>query len=192
MNLPDLRVLQLSSLDYSIGDSAAPSIADSEFGSLTDFVSLERLILDQVYLGKAPQFPICLKHLAVQNCQFPIAPLLAYMAGLALDGKLPSLASISPHTDAIYPGQMLGLPHRGATDGLFDKACLELLGSLNGTGITLQLEGNLLDKTVQGYDAAFECGDWVPVLLGRLFTLNDMETLLIDIYLRTFLTQAGK
>lgn len=156
-----LRVLQLSSLDNdSTSDSsAARPIADSESGSLTDFVRLEYLTLDQVYLGKTPQFPIYLKHLAVQNCQFPIAPLLAYIAGLALDRKLPSLASISLHADAICPGQMLGLPHRGATDVLFDKACLDLLGSLDGTGITLQLEGNLLDKTVRGYEAAFECGD---------------------------------
>lgn len=154
-----LRILQLSSLDDSIGASPALPIAESGFGSLTDFVGLEYLTLDQVYLGKAPQFPVYLKHLAVQNCQFPIAPLLAYIAGLALDSKLPSLVSISLHTDAFYPGQMLGLPHRGATDILFDKACLDLLSNLSGTGIALKLEGNLLEKTVEGYDAAFECGD---------------------------------
>lgn len=154
-----LRILQLSSLDDSIPDSAALPIAESEFGSLTDFVGLEYLTLDQVYLGEAPQLPVHLKHLAVQNCQFPIAPLLAYIAGLALESKLLSLASISLHTDAFYPGQMLGLPHRGATDVLFDKACLDLRSSLNGTGIKLILEGNLLEKTVEGYDAAFECGD---------------------------------
>ncbi|OJJ00833.1 hypothetical protein ASPVEDRAFT_591069 [Aspergillus versicolor CBS 583.65] len=154
-----LRILQLSSLDDSIPDSAALPMAESEFGSLTDFVGLEYLTLDQVYLGKAPQLPVYLKHLAVQNCQSPIAPLLVYIAGLALDSKLPRLASISLHTDTFYPGQMLGLPHRGATDILFDKACLDLLSSLSGTGIALKLEGNLLEKTVEGYDAAFECGD---------------------------------
>ncbi|RDH26657.1 hypothetical protein BDQ94DRAFT_131686 [Aspergillus welwitschiae] len=151
-----LRVLQLS-----FGDPFAnpPIFRDSQFGgSLKQFVVLEYLILDQVYLSTTPEFPSSLKHLAIRECRSPIAQLLAHIAECVLNGQLPNLQYISLHSNITHPGRMINLPQRGATDILFNKACQNLQNILDGTEITLQLEKNLLDKTVQGYRAAYEFG----------------------------------
>ncbi|KAI9372923.1 hypothetical protein BJX61DRAFT_410325 [Aspergillus egyptiacus] len=127
-------------------------------GSLQEFTSMEFLSLDQALLGENPLLPTSLRHLAIRNCQRPILPTLAFLAALAMDGQLPELGMISLHTDISYPGGMLDLPRRGATDLLFDEACSGLRRCLLGTGILLRFDSNLLDKTVEGYDFAHRFG----------------------------------
>ncbi|KAL6231528.1 hypothetical protein BDW75DRAFT_42565 [Aspergillus navahoensis] len=161
----NLRVLQLSFCEDSFASSSI--FKDSYFISLEEFICLEYLTLDQVYLSHTPELPVSLKHLAVRECQSPIAQSLVYIAELALNGQLPNLSVILLHSDIIYPGQMLNLPQRGATDILFNEACQKLQRILVGTGITLCLENDLLDKTVQGYGAAFQDGQpgvWWPLV----------------------------
>lgn len=151
-----LRVLQLS-----FGDPFAifPTFRDYQSGgSLKQFVVLEYLILDQVYLNRTPELPSSLKHLAIRECRSPIAQSLAYIAESVLNGQLPNLQCISLHSDITYPGRMFNLPQRRATDISFNKTCQNLRNILNGTGVTPQLEKDLLDKTVQGYGAAYEFG----------------------------------
>ncbi|KAL5344011.1 hypothetical protein BJX70DRAFT_6274 [Aspergillus crustosus] len=153
-----LRVLQLSFQDDSVAICTSPVFTKSQFGSLKKFDRLEYLTVDQLYLGNTPDLPSSLTHLVIQNCQTPIAQSLTYLANLALAGYLPSLESVSLHSDAIYPGGMLDLPHRGATDVLFHEACLNLQKRFNGTGITLRLDTDLLGVTARGYETAFEYG----------------------------------
>ncbi|RDH27544.1 hypothetical protein BDQ94DRAFT_112422 [Aspergillus welwitschiae] len=130
-----LRVLQLS---FGNQFAIPPAFEDRQFGgSLKQFVVLEYLILDQVYFNSKA---------------------LACIAESVLNGQLPNLQCISLHSDITYPGQMINLPKRGATDILFNKTCSDLRNILDGTGITLQLEKDLLDKTVQGYGAAYDYG----------------------------------
>ncbi|GLA56004.1 hypothetical protein AnigIFM63604_003493, partial [Aspergillus niger] len=150
-----LRVLQVSLYDL-IGSS--PIFSDLQFGSLKDFVGLEYLILDQVYFNCTPQLPPSLKHLTIRECRSPVAPSLVSIAECVLNGQLPNLQIICLHSDGIFPGKMLNLPQRGATDILFNEACRKLLDIFDGTGITLRFENDLLDKTVQGYGAAYEYG----------------------------------
>ncbi|KAL2838523.1 hypothetical protein BJY01DRAFT_258000 [Aspergillus pseudoustus] len=158
-----LRVLHLSFQDDSFGASSCASSSCSpftpaQFGSLKELVHLESLTIDQVYLNNEPELPPSLTRLAIQKCQTPIAGVLTYLAELALTGHFPRLQNILLHSDIIYPGRMLDLPRRGATDILFNKACQRLGEIFKGTGITLRLSGDLLASTVRGYAAAFECG----------------------------------
>ncbi|RDH27074.1 hypothetical protein BDQ94DRAFT_122862 [Aspergillus welwitschiae] len=151
-----LRVLQLS-FDDPFG--IPPTFRDHQSGGPPkQFVVLEYLILDQVYLSRIPELPSSLVHLTIRECRSPIAQALACIAESVLNGKLPNLQCISLHSDIACPGQMISLPKRGATDILFNKTCQDLHNILDGTGITLELEKDLLDKTVQGYGAAYEYG----------------------------------
>ncbi|KAL4867988.1 hypothetical protein BDV12DRAFT_108882 [Aspergillus spectabilis] len=153
-----LRVLQLSFQDDPMVVSASPIFTASECGSLREFGSLEYLTIDQLYLGNAPELPSSLTYLSVQNCQTPIAEVLAYLAQVALTGHFPSLKRVSLHTSRFYPGGMLDLPRIGATDVLFNAACQKLRRSFKETKIKLYLESDLLDVTSQGYADAFEFG----------------------------------
>lgn len=151
-----LRVLQLS---FGNQFAIPPAFEDRQFGgSLKQFVVLEYLILDQVYYNCTSELPSSLIHLEIRDCRSPIAQALACIAETVLNGQLPNLQCISLHSDITYPGQMINLPKRGATDILFNKTCSDLRNILDGTEITLQLEKDLLDKTVQGYGAAYEYG----------------------------------
>lgn len=73
---------------------------------------------------------------------------LTFVASQANQGFLLATNLISLHSDICYLGGMLGLPARGATDVLFEIACQELQNLFKGTGITLRVESNLLEKTV--------------------------------------------
>ncbi|KAJ0418660.1 hypothetical protein BJY00DRAFT_287502 [Aspergillus carlsbadensis] len=155
-----LRVLQLSYEDDSEepGTPPRPPFTPPQFGSLREFTHLESLTIDQIYLNAAPEFPPSLTRLSIQNCQTPIAGFLTYLATLAATGLLPNLENIFLHSDTIYPGRMLDLPRRGATDVIFHEACRGLRGIFKGTGITLRLNKDLLEVTVRGYADAFEFG----------------------------------
>ncbi|KAL3496343.1 hypothetical protein BJX62DRAFT_193924 [Aspergillus germanicus] len=153
-----LRVLQLSYEDDSLGTGPSPAFTPSHFGSLLGLDHLESLTIDQIYLDAAPEFPSSLSRLSIQNCQSPIAGLLTYLANLASTGFFPNLKNVFLHSDNIYPGRMLDLPRRGATDVLFHEACRMLLGIFNGTGVALRLNKDLLGITDRGYADAFEFG----------------------------------
>ncbi|KAL3442327.1 hypothetical protein BJX65DRAFT_312906 [Aspergillus insuetus] len=153
-----LRVLQLSYEDDSLGTGPSPAFTPPHFGSLLGLDHLESLTIDQIYLDAAPEFPPSLTRLAIQNCQTPIAGLLVYLANLASTGLFPHLKNVFLHSDNIYPGRMLDLPRRGATDVLFHEACRMLLKIFDGTDVTLRLNKDLLGITVRGYADAFEFG----------------------------------
>jgi hypothetical protein len=153
-----LRVLQLSFQNYSYLLSATPTFSTSQCGSLREFAHLEYLTIDQLYLGDAPDLPSSLIHLGIQNCQTPIAESLRHIAKLGLTDHFPTLKSVFLQTDNLYPGGMLNLPRRGATDILFKEAYWELQECFTGTGIDLRLESDLLGTTARGYAAAYEFG----------------------------------
>ncbi|CEL10243.1 hypothetical protein ASPCAL13365 [Aspergillus calidoustus] len=153
-----LRVLQLSYEDDSLGTGPSPAFTPPHFGSLLGLDHLESLTIDQIYLNAAPEFPPSLTRLSIQNCQTPIGGLMIYLANLASTGRFPNLKNVFLHSDDIYPGRMLDLPRRGATDVLFHEACRGLLGIFNGTNVTLRLNKDLLRGTVRGYADAFEFG----------------------------------
>ncbi|KAL2793723.1 hypothetical protein BJX66DRAFT_305518 [Aspergillus keveii] len=153
-----LRVLQLSYEADSLGTGPSPAFTPPHFGSLLGLDHLESLTIDQIYLDAAPEFPPSLTRLSIQNCQTPIAGLLIYLANLASTGLFPNLKNVFLHSDDIYPGRMLDLPRRGATDVLFYEACRMLLGIFKGTEVTLRLNKDLLGITDRGYADAFEFG----------------------------------
>jgi hypothetical protein len=119
---------------------------------------LEFLTINQLYLADAPELPSMLTYLAIQNCQAPIVELLTHIGKLALTGDLPNLKTVLLRSDITYPGRMLDLPRRGATDILFGEACQTLRDKFKGTKIKLGLESDLLGSTVQGYATMFEYG----------------------------------
>jgi hypothetical protein len=114
--------------------------------------------VDQLFLGILPQLPCLLEHLAILHCRVAVLQTLVFLASQAKQGLLPAMNLVSLHSDICYPGQMLGLPARGATDILFEIACQDLQRLFEGTGITLRIESNLLEKTVQGYDFEYNYG----------------------------------
>lgn len=152
-NLVNLRV-GLSRNDHS---STVISI-DVLNSSFLAYVNARFMGLDQLFLGILPQLPSSLEHLAIQYCRVPVLKTLTFVAWQANQGLLPALNLISLHSDICYPGGMLGLPARGATDVLFEIACQDLQKLFKETGITLRVESNLLEKTVQGYDFEYSHG----------------------------------
>jgi hypothetical protein len=131
---------------------------DAQNGSFQEYINAKFMGVDQLFLGILPQLPCSLEHLAIQYCRVPVLQTLAFVASQANQGLLPAMNLISLHSDICYPGRMLGLPARGATDILFEIACQDLQKLFEGTGITLRIESNLLEKTVQGYDFAHNYG----------------------------------
>jgi hypothetical protein len=152
-NLVNLRV-GLSRNDHS----SAVISTNAENGSFLEYINAKYMGLDQIFLGDLPQLPSSLEHIAIQYCRVPVLQTLAFVASQANQGLLPAMNLISLHSDICYPGRMLGLPARGATDVLFEIACQDLQKLFKGTGITLRVESNLLEKTVQGYDFEYKCG----------------------------------
>jgi hypothetical protein len=152
-NLENLQV-GLSRTDHS--DAVIPT--NTQNGSFLEYINAKFMGLDQLFLGILPQLPPSLEHLVIQYCRAPVLQTLTYVASQASQGHLPAMNLISLHSDICYPGRMLGLPARGATDVLFKIACQDLQKLFQGTGITLRVERNLLEKTVQGYDFEYNYG----------------------------------
>lgn len=152
-NLVNLRV------DLSRNNHSGAIIStNAQNGSFLEYNNAKFMGLDQIFLGILPQLPSSLEHLAIQYCRVPVLQTLTFVASQANQGLLPAMNLISLHSDICYPGRMLGLPARGATDVLFEIACQGLQKLFKGTGIILRVESNLLEKTVQGYDFEYNCG----------------------------------
>lgn len=130
------------------------------YGSFKKCTRLRFLEVDERFLGFPPAgLPDSLEYLVIQNCQSSIFGLLSYLASLVLSGKeLTSLKTISIHAHDLFPGGMLGLPLKGATDLLFFEAQQDLLGLFLGTEVALHFESGLLERTSLGYKAASEVG----------------------------------
>jgi hypothetical protein len=152
-NLVNLRV-GLSRNDHS----SAVISTDAQNSSFLEYNNAKFMGLDQLFLGNLPQLPFSLEHLAIQYCRVPVLQTLTFVASQASQGLLPAMNLISLHSDICYPGGMLGLPARGATDVLFEIACQDLQILFRGTGITLCVESNLLEKTVLGYEFEYNHG----------------------------------
>jgi hypothetical protein len=152
-NLVNLRV-GLSRNDHS----SAIISTDAQNSSFLVYINAKFMGLNQLFLGILPHLPSSLEHLAIQYCRVPVLRTLTFVASQASQGLLPAMNLISLHSDICYPGGMLGLPRRGATDVLFEIACQELQKLFKGTGITLHVESNLLEKTVQGYEFEYNHG----------------------------------
>jgi hypothetical protein len=140
------------------GRSGATVTTNDQNGYFQEYINTRFMGLDQSFLGILPQLPSSLEHLAIQYCRVPVLQTLAFVASQANQGLLPAMNLVSLHSDICYPGGMLGLPARGATDVLFEIACQDLRKLFEGTGITLRVESNLLAKTVQGYDFEYNYG----------------------------------
>jgi hypothetical protein len=153
LNLVNLRV-GLSRND----NSSAIFTTDAQNSFFIEYVNAKFMGLDQLFLGILPQLPYSLEHLAIQYCRVPVLQTLTFVASQAKQGLLPAMNLISLHSDICYPGGMLGLPARGATDVLFEIACQDLQKLFRGTAIILRVESNLLEKTVQGYDFEYNHG----------------------------------
>jgi hypothetical protein len=153
LNLVNLWV-GLSKNDHS--GAAIPT--NIQNGSFLEYINAKFMGLDQLFLGILPRLPPSLEHLAIQYCRVPVLQTLTFVASQANQGLIPAMNLTSLHSDICYPGRMLGLPARGATDVLFEIACQDLRNLFKGTRITLRVESNLLEKTVQGYDFEYNYG----------------------------------
>lgn len=169
-NLQDLRVcLETDSIAQTFDWDG------STYGSFKECTRLKFLELDERFLGLPPAgFPDSLEYLVIQNCQSSIFDLLSYLAALVLTGtELTSLRTISVYAHILFPGGMLGLPLKGATDLMFNKAQQDLVALFLGTDITLRFESGLLEKTYLGYEVASKhgyIGDYGPFV----YTENPM------------------
>lgn len=132
----------------------------STYGSFKEYTCMKFLQLDERFLGLPPAgFPDSLEYLIVQNCQSSILGLLSYLSALVLTGtELTALRTISVYAHILYPGGMLGLPLKGATELMFNKAQQDLVALFLGTDVTLRFENGLLEKTSLGYEVASEDG----------------------------------
>lgn len=152
-NLEEVRV-NLSSMEHDF----APAWENRGFGSFYEFDKLKILGVDQPFLKRLPDFPGSLQHLLLQCCQSPVFKTMSHVATQSTDGVLPLLTEVSLFGDVLYPGRMLDLPSRGATDVLFDASCQKLSGLFSHTAVDLQFEGDLLERTADDYDFAFTYG----------------------------------
>jgi len=139
----------------------------STYDSFKECMRMKFLELDERFLGLPPAgFPESLEYLVIQNCQSSIFDLLSYLAALVLTGtELTSLKAISVYAHILFPGGMLGLPLKGVTDLMFNKAQQDLVALFLGTEVTLHFESGLLEKTYLGYEVASEhgyIGDYGP------------------------------
>lgn len=130
------------------------------------------LELDERFLGLPPAgFPDSLEYLVLQNCQSSIFDLLSYLAALVFAGtELTSLKTISVYAHILFPGGMLGLPLKGATDLVFNKAQQDLVALFLDAEVTLHFESGLLEKTYLGYKFASEhgyIGDYGPFVYAE-------------------------
>lgn len=164
-NLEDVRV-NLSSMEQDF----APTWKDRDYGSFYEFDKLKTLSVDQPFLKDLSDFPPSLRHLFLQGCQSPVFQAMSHVSAQSIGGLLPLLTEVSLSSDVLYPGRMLDLPSRGATDLLFDGSCEKLSGLFFGTNVDLQFESGLFEKTVDDYDFAFNYGIpgtfWPLVSLG--------------------------
>lgn len=142
------------------------------YGSFKNCTGMRFLEVDGRFLGLAPAgLPISLEYLVIKNCQSSIFKLLKYLAALVLTGtELPSLRTVSVYDHILFPGGMLGLPLKGATEVLFNKAQQDLLALFLGTAVKLRFEKGLLEKTFLGYEVASRggfSGDYGPFLYNQ-------------------------
>lgn len=150
------------------------------YGSFRECTQIKFLVVDERFLGLPPAgFPDSLEYLVIQNCQSSIFGLLSYLAALVLTGtELTSLKIISVYAHILFPGGMLSLPLKGATDLLFRKAQQDLVALFLGTEVALRFESGLLEKTFLGYEAASEdgyTGDYEPfVYTEKAKTVSDI------------------
>jgi hypothetical protein len=166
----DCQKLNLEDLQVSLETDSIFQAFDWDgctYGSFKECTQMKFLEVDERFLGLPPAgFPESLEYLVIQNCQSSIFDLLSYLAGLVLTGtELTSLKTISVYAHILFPGGMLGLPLKGATDLLFKKAQEDLVALFLDTEVTLHFESGLLEKTILGYEAASEdgyIGDYGP------------------------------
>lgn len=154
-NLQDLRVSLETDSIYQALDWDG-----STYGSFKECTRMKFLELDERFLGLPPAgFPDSLECLVIQNCQSSIFNLLSYLAALVLAGtELTSLRTISVYAHVLFPGGMLGLPLKGATELMFNEAQQDLVALFLDTEVTLRFESGLLEKTYLGYEVASEDG----------------------------------
>jgi hypothetical protein len=153
--LEDLRVSLETDSIYQVFDWEG-----CIYGSFQECTQIKFLVVDERFLGLPPAgFPNSLEYLVIQNCQSSIFGLLSYLAAVVLTGtELTSLKTISVYAHVLFPGGMLGLPLKGATDLLFRKTQQDLVALFWGTEVALRFESGLLEKTFLGYEAASEDG----------------------------------
>lgn len=158
MTLETDSILQV--LDYS----------DCSYSSFQDYTQMKFLVVDERFLGSPlpDDFPASLEYLVIDNCQSSVFEWLSSLANFILTGtEIRCLTTISLHAHVFFPGGMLGLSLKGATDLLFKQAQKDLVDLFFGTKLVLRFEQGLLEKTFLGYETASEegsLGDYEPFL----------------------------
>lgn len=128
------------------------------YGSFEEYTCISFLELDGRFLTSSSIFPASLEYIVVQNCQSSVFGLLSLLAMLVKRRDLPFLRTVSIHANFYFPGGMLGLPLKGASDVAFRRSREQLVGLFQETDVLLLLESDLLDQTIMGYQFACEYG----------------------------------
>jgi hypothetical protein len=123
-------------VDLSRNDHSGAVIpTNTQNGSFLEYINAKYMGSDQLFIDILPQLPPSLEHLAIQYCRVPVLQTLTFVASQANQGLMPAMNLMSLRSEVCYPGWMVWLPARGATEVLFEITCQDLQNYLKGRGL---------------------------------------------------------